>query len=686
LHQPVPERKPPPLPPFRRAGDIFASVAHLLRPKDGMAGSEWAVHYLGYDLAAMPWHAAVLDWLADPETAEVGLMGPAQVGKSEIGLAWIGRCIEHDPGDFLMCQPDKAMGDDFVKRRLEPFIHKHPVLKDCLLPSASADNVFLKQFRGMLLSTIWPVASQFRARPVPNGWLDDYDQFPPDIEGQGDAIGLLDGRQTTFEGRDTKFVSSSPARDDGSGIEAFVASGTDERLMPECPHCGDRFEPDVFRDLRWDGVNATPDQAAASAHVVCPNNGCILTPDDKFALMASMARLPGHGVVATRPEAGKRRRTIRIDGLISFRSWPEIARKWREAQIAWEMRQDEGPLRAFTNVVAGKNYRSVLSGEVPLAADDMHRLKDGHWKLGTVPRGPVCITVAVDVQHDRFECIAKGWADGMESWTIDRWSIDVLEDGLTTLNPFRNPEHWRVLLPLFDRRWKLAGAKGEQSPVPLCVAIDTGGGGDKETSTASENANRFWHMATAAGVHPSRIMLLKGSSNRNGDLVGRARRADQKVKGGVKRNSPVLWLVNGHKARHVLDARLRRTDGGPGRVHYPADFDDRWFEELTAEQLEKGLWVKKRARNETLDLELYAWFALLKPPFAQSRDHFRWLAKDFRIVWASPPEADDDGGAEPQSAAADPVPVSDVRPRAPARGKTQRGPARQRGGWMGRLN
>ena len=101
---------------------------------------------------------------------------------------------------------------DFVVRRIQPLIQNTPALKAQMLSASNADNIFLKQFRGMLLTSIWPVGSQFRARPVPRGWLDDYDQFDDDIEGQGNAIKLLDGRQTTFEGRDTKLVSSSRYR------------------------------------------------------------------------------------------------------------------------------------------------------------------------------------------------------------------------------------------------------------------------------------------------------------------------------------------------------------------------------------------------------------------------------------------------------------------------------------------
>jgi phage terminase large subunit GpA-like protein len=323
----------------------------------------------------------------------------------------------------------------------------------------------------------------------------------------------------------------------------------------------------------------------------------------------------------------------------------------------------------------------VLLGEKPLEADDLARLREKGWKLGTVPPGPVVITLSVDGQADRFECTAIGWADGMESWVIDRWSIDVLEDGVTQLEPFRQPEHWRVLLPLFDKTWPLAGQKGARSPKPLAVAIDTGGGGEKNVATATENAKKFWHLAIAAGVPKSRIMLLKGSSNYEAPLVRPARRDDRKLRGTAIRNSPDLWLVNSNAAKFIVDARLRRTSPGPGYVHMPADMEDRHLAELTAEQLnKKGKWEKVRPRNETLDLVLYAWFALIKPPFAKSRSTMKWVPHDFRIRWPEkaapePVTQDDDGSLEPLI-----VPPAAMKAK-PVRATRRPG----KKGWMGRF-
>lgn len=694
LHQRM--ETPRRIPSFERGAALVARVIdRRFRPKPALTVSEWAVLNRGYDPLSAPWQSEIMDALGDPMVSEVGLMGPAQQGKTEIGLAWMGWSIDHDIADLLVCQPSRDLADEFAKTRVGTMVRQVPVLRDALLPVANADNIHLKLFRGSNIRVIWPVAAQFRQRPVPRGWLDDYDEIPDDIEGQGSAVGLLDSRAESFEGRDTKFVTSSPAREDGSGIEAFVEKGSDERLMPCCPSCGERVELNLLRDLKFD---RTPqiDDAASTAHVVCPAHGCVLQGSDQRKLIDSLTDLPNRGWVAKRPDNGRRRRTFRLDGLMGFRSWGERARQWREAELEFEARQDEGPLRAFVNTKAGYNYRSAASGEKPVEAATLMARREKHWRLGTVPRGPKVLNLTIDVQHDRFECAVIGTARDRETWLIDRFAVHVLDDGLTALKPFRHKEHWRVLLPLFDRKWPLAevdsaGKLVGHAPV-LSLTIDIGGS-DRDGDAANEGAKYFYELALAAGVHPTRITLVKGGSRRDDPkLMKLGQFADQKTRGGPKRRSAKLWIANVHRIKNILDARLRREVAGPGCIHFPADLADEYFAELTAEELKDGKWVKIRSRNETLDLLTYGEAAILKPPFAQSQGHMRWIPRGWAIVW---PRDGGRGGAAQGGMSSQGEPAPDVAPpvehdqpedgAASRRATTRRKAATRRTGWMGRL-
>jgi phage terminase large subunit GpA-like protein len=599
----------------------------------------------------------------------------------------------------------------FVKTRLNPMIDATAAVKAKLQPLPNANNIELKLFRGMSLATVWPVPEQFAQRPIRYGWLDDFDQYDENIGavagegGHGSAIKLLEGRHTSHEGREKKYISSSPADDKGGKIEAFVESGTDERLQPRCPQCEERWEIDLLRDLKFDDKGSA-DEAEASAHVVCGANGCVLLPTDRRLLLDSLASLPARGFVSSKPERSRRRRTFRVDGLMALTTWPKLAREWREAQLAWQQRQDEAPLRTFVNTKAGKNYRSQMSGEKPVDSAVLKLRREQGLFEGVMPPGVKTWVILVDVQNNRLEAMAFGWGDGLEGWVLKRWSIDVLEDGLTAPAPFSHPEHSRVLLSLFEMRLPLADGSGK-SPPPLTVQLDIGGGGVKGEG-ATEFAKRFWELARAAGVHKSRITLTKGGNSLTGDLMPRAKFADQRRRGGPKRTSAELWLPNVHRIKNVIDARLRRADPGPGYIHLPggrtggrelrAGVDeggtgrllDQHVDEITAEELQKGKWVKVRPRNETWDLLVAAYAAILRPPFAQSRTHMRWVPAAYRV----PDQKPDDQKPESQPAgpqvtaatppAAEAIADKPARPRKPRRVDQAQWVKPRGASWLGR--
>jgi phage terminase large subunit GpA-like protein len=643
------------LPPVETGGQLFARLSHLYAPRQKLTVSDWGRQNTDFDMDALPWHPVVMDALGAPQTGEVGLLGPSQAGKSTIGLCWLGSIIDQEPSDFMMVQPDRIATQTFVVTRIQPFVDRTDCLRKKLLQTASANNIFLKQFQGMFVMSIWPVPSQFAQRPVRFGWIDDNDQIDSDIggtaeeAGQGSAIKLLSGRQTTFEGRDTKFVSSSPADESGGKTEAFIESGTDESLHPECPSCQERWQIDIRRDLKFDRSGG-PELAEATAHVVC-GQGCVLDPKDRRALLNSLKVLPEGGFVAAKPDAAGWRRTFRVDGLMAFTSWPTLAREWRDAQIAWEVRQDEGPLRTFMNTKGGKNYRSILSGEKPIKATELAKRKETGFAIWTVPMGVKVIVIVVDAQATSFQCAAIGFGDKLESWLIDRWSIDLLDDG-TPIRPFLEPKHAEALLPLWRKTWPMADGSGE-SPPPLSVAIDTGGGGSKEDSWTN-SVKSLWHKATGPtsrggwGIERKRVTLIKGGNNpRLPQLMPMAKFADKKISGGAKRNSPDLWMPNVHRIKNIIDARLRKSKPGPGYIHLPgADrpgsrarhvsegepgIGEEYLDEITAEELKDGKWIKLRPRNETWDHLVYAYASILKPPFAQSRDHMRWVPAAYRV-------------------------------------------------------
>lgn len=640
------EISPPKIQGYASAPAIIANAASALRWRDPISVSAAAEkhRYLenlggGYvgpwrnDLA--PYLVRPMDCLSSGEWRLVVVMGPGQSGKSEIPNNWLLQSLIYDPADLIWCQADKAMMRDYVVRRIDDMIALSPELRRLQRVDRSANNIFSKHFKGAWIWFIWPVSSQMRSRPAPRFVVDDFDDVPPDIDGQGDAITLLSARQTTFEGRAVGFVASSPSLGANAGIEPLVGEGTDERFWWRCAECGEYFAADFDKQLRFKGHSAgepaaagegTPEEARSTAHVVCPNNGCIVEPQHKGEMLSRglwVAR--GQTVTAKGKLKGALAEcsiaSFRIDGLIGFSSWGELAEVWRRSDLAFIARQDEGPRRAFWNTRGGKNYTSLLATAAPVAAADLE-VRGETYKLGSIPHGPIVLTAAVDVQRNRFEVMVKGWAEGFESWIVDRFAILQLDDGRTKIDPAHYPEHWGVLLEkVIWRRYETA--EGVAVPI-LNTAIDTGG-----IEGVSTNAARFWYTARSAGVANGCITLVKGGNNPKARILPPPTYMETDVRGRAKKRGPRLWVPNVNAIKDIINVRLHRPEPGPGFIHMPADLDEAYLHEMTAEEKEGAFWKKVGAHNETLDLEVYNIVAAMR--WAGERADMGWVPESYRV-------------------------------------------------------
>jgi len=310
----------------------------------------------------------VMDCLGpDSPHREVGVMGPAQTAKSEIGNNAQLHTALYNPRDSLFIAPDRVLIEAYVKKEFDKMVElARPFrndrgdlvlgLRDKLLPGASADTLSLKRFRGADFFFYWPTGPRLRALPFSWIRIDDLDDVPTDIGDQGDIVSLARGRMGSFAafGQTMLYVNSTPKLGPRAGIEAFVSAGTAERLWVDCLMCGAPFA--LYGDrLQFDQLG-TPRDAAASASVVCPDCGGAHLQREKRALLETH-RWVGKGEEAvSRREvpAGKigelepnMRASFYLDGLFGFRPWSEIAEVGREAELKLEYEQDDSALKAW---------------------------------------------------------------------------------------------------------------------------------------------------------------------------------------------------------------------------------------------------------------------------------------------------------------------------------------------------
>jgi phage terminase large subunit GpA-like protein len=574
---------------------------------------------------------------------EVGVMGPAQTGKSEIGNNVQLQRVIYDPTDMLFIGPDRVLIESYVKKEFDKMVEHTPALQERLLPGANSDTINLKRFRGAELFFYWPTGPRLRALPFSWIRVDDLDDVPTDIGDQGDIVSLARGRMGSFSafGRTMLYVNSTPKLGQLAGIEAFVAGGTDERLYVDCRHCGEPFA--LYSDRLDFDRQGTPRDAATSASVICPECGGVHLQSDKRALLESY-RWVGKGETAMsrrREVEGKVgelepnvRAGFRLDGLFGFRPWSEMAQLLREAELKFEYEQDDGGLKAWDQTVAGRNYRPRSTSTDPVTDGDLQkRAKASSYVMGEVPPGVEVLIASIDQQGNRFEVSVWGFGPSFKAWLVDRFALHTIEENgrERPLSPFRKPEDWSVIhRKVMTRAYPLAGAPHLAMKI-FNTVVDTGG-----LDNATNNAFTWWHAMVAGDVVSGRpplpdtaMTLYKGGNNPKGKLLPPPTiDAKRQVPGALQ---AMMFIPNVNRMKDILDVRLNRKDDGPGYVSFPRDVPHVYLAELRAETKVGDQWVRPpHTANETMDLYVMAYTVVLR--FGGGDASLGWVPS-----WARPP-------------------------------------------------
>lgn len=530
-----------------------------------------------------PYARGIYKALSDSDPCEdVVLMCATQLVKSEAGLNWVGCIIDQTPAPVMIVQATVNTGKRYSRQRVAPMIQYSPALKRKVANAVARDaanSASMKEFvGGVLIITGANSGAELASMPAKYIHFDEVDDYPSDVDGQGDPISVARARQDTFRRR-KRLSSSSPKRPKGmSLIEALYESGTQHKYHVPCPHC-DQMQPLVWTHLKYqkdEHGQVVPD----SAMYACVSCGALIDEHHKDAMLA------GGEWIALFPE--RKIKSFHLNSLyspIGWLSWTALAEEWVEAQKALAVGNDEKH-KAFINTrlaeTVAEQAEQIATNELLKHAED--------WQPEVVPMGGLIIVVGVDVQDDRIECFPWAFGEGDQMWMLKREII--------MGNPGED-ETWARLDAYLNTRYK--HASGQTLGIEA-VGIDTGG-------HYTHNVYNFVRRA-----HPSRkIAALKGDNHKPGiPILGRASTVDVNWRGGVVKGGCKLWMVGVNTAKDLFHSRLKR----PGMVHLSKHMELEVFEQLVAEKripqrTSRGtryMWVKPHSntRNEALDGAVYA--------------------------------------------------------------------------------
>ncbi|HAG7840233.1 TPA: phage terminase large subunit family protein [Escherichia coli] len=615
---------------------------YILRAPRRMRVADAVAQYMRVPMGAgnsVPWDPLVAPYVIEPmnclasrEYDAVIFVGPARTGKT-IGLidGWVIYNVICDPADMLIIQMTEEKAREHSKKRLARTFRVSPEVVSRLSPNKNDNNVYDRTFlAGNYLKIGWPSVNIMSSSDYKCVALTDYDRFPEDIDGEGDAFSLASKRTTTFMSSGMTLVESSPGRDvkdvkwrrtspheapPTTGILSLYNRGDRRRWYWPCPHCGEYFQPcgDVvagFRDI------ADPVLAGEAAYIQCPSCSGRILPEQKRELNGRGVWLrDGESINADGSRYGDPRRSriasFWMEGpAAAYQTLSQLVYKLLTAEQEYETTGSEETLKTVINTDWGLPYLPRASMEQ--RKSELLEQRAEPVPSRSVPDGVNFLVATVDVQagrHRRFVVQVTGYGSRGERWIIDRYNITQSlrgdSDGESQrIDPASYPEDWDVLLTdVFHKSWPLASDPSQQMRL-MAMAVDSGG-----EDGVTDNAYKFWRRCRRDGLG-KRIYLFKGDSIRRAKLItrtfpdntGRTGRRAQAA-GDVP-----LWLLQTDALKDRVNNALWRDSPGPGYVHFP-DWLGSWFyDELTYEERSSdGKWSKPgRGANEAFDLMVYA--------------------------------------------------------------------------------
>ncbi|EQQ66655.1 phage DNA packaging protein [Escherichia coli HVH 110 (4-6978754)] len=615
---------------------------YILRAPRRMRVADAVAQYMRVPMGAgnsVPWDPLVAPYVIEPmnclasrEYDAVIFVGPARTGKT-IGLidGWVIYNVICDPADMLIIQMTEEKAREHSKKRLARTFRVSPEVVSRLSPNKNDNNVYDRTFlAGNYLKIGWPSVNIMSSSDYKCVALTDYDRFPEDIDGEGDAFSLASKRTTTFMSSGMTLVESSPGRDvkdvkwrrtspheapPTTGILSLYNRGDRRRWYWPCPHCGEYFQPcgDVvagFRDI------ADPVLASEAAYIQCPSCSGRILPEQKRELNGRGVWLrDGESINADGSRYGDPRRSriasFWMEGpAAAYQTLSQLVYKLLTAEQEYETTGSEETLKTVINTDWGLPYLPRASMEQ--RKSELLEQRAEPVPSRSVPDGVNFLVATVDVQagrHRRFVVQVTGYGSRGERWIIDRYNITQSlrgdSDGESQrIDPASYPEDWDVLLTdVFHKSRPLASDPSQQMRL-MAMAVDSGG-----EDGVTDNAYKFWRRCRRDGLG-KRIYLFKGDSIRRAKLISRTF-PDNTGRTGRRAQAAgdvPLWLLQTDALKDRVNNALWRDSPGPGYVHFP-DWLGSWFyDELTYEERSSdGKWSKPgRGANEAFDLMVYA--------------------------------------------------------------------------------
>lgn len=620
-------------------GTILLECANIFNPPERLSVSEAAVQYrklhnppayIGpWKNETTPYMCEPMDLTASRDHTAVVFAGSAQSAKTDgLVLNTLMYTVICDPVDFILYDTTQTTARDFSKRRVDR-LHRHSKkVGEQLLPGQHADNTFDKFYKsGMMFTMAWPAISHMSGKPVPRVALTDVDRMTDNVDGEGSPFDLAQKRTTTFKSFGMTIAESSPGRDvldarwtpetphqapPCTGILSLYNRGDRRRWYWPCPSCGEFFEGS-FANLRWESL-PDPAEASRTVYMVCPKNGCYITPDKRYDMnlkgkwLRDGETITKEGVRGGTPIVSETASFWLKGTAAAFITWTALVMKKLTADAEYRRTGSYEALKTTVNTDQGEPFLAPGLTETRLPEALQDQAVDLPEKK--VTKAVRALLATVDVQKNRWEVQVHGIVPGApyDLILVDRFPIVKSErldaDGERLwVKPSAYPEDWDLLISeVIDKKYELEDGSGGMSiALTLCDS-----GGKKGVTT---NAYDFYRRLRKKGK-ADRFLLTKGDPKPNAPRA-HLEHPDSARKdrfANARGEIPVLML-NSNELKDALSGMLDRSEENGSRIVFPKWLgredtpQQGFYEELVAETRTPKGWINEhKRRNESWDL------------------------------------------------------------------------------------
>ena len=524
-----------------------------------------------YRFEVVPYMREITECLSDySRITEVCLMKGTQVAGTEMLINQQLYCIKHGIGPAMYVSSDDNLAQEFFEKRTDTAIAAAG-LQDLITPAvqkkankSSGDSRRAKSYQGTHIratgSRSESKLSSFAIRVLQ---MDEVDKYPAALAGGGSSIEAATRRCDSYGNLKKIVYISTPKSKATSRIEPLFKTGDMRYYFVPCPKCG-FMQRLVWAQMIWektaDGkINIQLDENGNLKNNPiwhkCVDCGYKMRDYEKFEFMKERNHGGRAEWRATKQTERPGMRSYHVSSLYGFRSWLSLALQFCEIE------GDQDLLQSFVNNALGESF------EARIDKPDQHYLAsraETDFSRGDINQNIKILTCGVDVQENRLIMSLLGWTNRKESWMIEYYIFEG-----ETINA--DSDCFNALEETLSKGFY----KSDGSEIFISICLMDAAYHTEAVMNFCERFIREDNKNAAQGVFPcfgklvlSQVVREHESTIRTPEILLDDQRLKREIYTNLKRKMPAA----GHNFQ-------------PGYVHFPCDFSEDFYAELTAEEV-----------------------------------------------------------------------------------------------------